>query len=58
MSRKLGVLALDAVLRAMPSLCFLRPAPFMGHGGPFQATSMDVQVAPCHRQQLANPAYQ
>lgn len=43
-SRKLGVLALDAVLRAVPSLSFLRPAPFMGHGGPTLATSMDTEV--------------
>lgn len=44
-SRKLGVLALDAVLRAMPSLsCFLRSAPFMGQGGTATATSMDSKV--------------
>jgi len=43
-----GVLALDALLRALPSLSvFLRSAPFMGHGSTMHATSMklDVRVA-------------
>ncbi len=42
------MLALDALLRALPSLSvFLRSAPFMGHGSTMHATSMklDVRVA-------------
>jgi hypothetical protein len=47
---QVGVLALDALLRALPSLSvFLRSAPFMGHGGLMHATSMNLEVrrAPC-----------
>jgi len=39
------VLALDALLRALPSLSvFLRSAPFMGHGSTMHATSMKLDV--------------
>ena len=44
---QVGVLALDALLRALPSLSvFLRSAPFMGHGGLMHATSMNLEVRP------------
>ena len=39
------MLALDALLRALPSLSvFLRSAPFMGHDGVLHATSMNLDV--------------
>ena len=42
---QVGVLALDALLRALPSLSvFLRSAPFMGHGSTMHATSMKLDV--------------
>ena len=44
---QVGVLALDALLRALPSLSvFLRSAPFMGHGNTMHATSMKLDVRP------------
>lgn len=43
-TRKLATLAIDAVLRAAPSLGFLTAAPFMGYGGDTSAASMDVKV--------------
>ena len=43
-SRKLAALALDALLAATPGLGFLRAAPFMGHGGPLLAASMNLDV--------------
>ena len=49
-TRKLATLAIEAVLRAAPSLGFLTTTPFMGYGGDTSAASMHVKVR--QRQQL------
>ena len=50
-TRKLATLAVEAVLRAAPSLSFLMSTPFMGYGGDTSAASMDVKVG--QQQRLA-----
>ena len=47
-TRKLATLAIEAVLRAAPSLGFLMTTPFMGYGGDTSAASMHVKVGEHH----------
>lgn len=48
-TRKLATLAIEAVLRAAPSLGFLMTTPFMGYGGDTSAASMHVKVGQLQR---------